>query len=240
MSNIRFCTQHDDHLGVVVQGSERAHGLEVAIDASLRVLGADTDTGVNRLLQQGVLPRDATAFTAFGKSPVDALAGWMRDLLGFNAVTIGGETVPVAHAVLNTAAVEGPDAVAFLARLHGSVEDRIWVDADDVEWFATLLDFGRAAGILRADVGWEAVIDRVATATGPVVISSSQGREFPDMPYDEETGDPLPVDDPGAVWHDSLERLRQSGWWLQLTPDNLRKPAYAPLRTFQDLLGAHR
>lgn len=238
MSSITF---HEENATLgTVQGSERQHALEVAIDTCLDVLGATSDAEVNRLIHQGVLPRDATAFTAFGETPVEALRGWMRDLMGSNSVSVGSELVPVAHAVLNTAAVEGPDAVAFLARLHGSVEDRIWVDSEDVQWFAMLLDIGCAEGHLRADAGWEDVIAPVANASGPIVITSSQGQAFPDETYDKEMGESMPVANPASRWRDSLDRLRQAGWWLQLTPENLREPAYASFATLHDLRGARQ
>lgn len=238
MSSITIHTRHAG--GVRVHGRERAYGRQEAIRSAMRVLGADTETGAVRLVRQGILPREALAFTAFGENASNAVSGWLGDMIGESEVRIGDEAVPTMHAVLNTAAVEGPDAVAFLARLHGSVEDRIWVDAADVKWFAALLEKGLGIGILRPGMGWENAIDHVVSADGPVVISSSQGREFPDVTYDEDLDEPLLPEDSDLAWSESLSRLQQQGWWLQLTPGNLRKPAYSPLRTLHELLGQSR
>lgn len=227
MSSMRFHTENADVS--TVQGAERTHGLSLAIETAMRVLGADSAAAVNSLIRRGVLPRDATEYTAFGKTPLEALRMWLVDPLGLAEVKIGGQSSPVTHAMLNSAAVEGPDPVAFLARLHGSVENRIWVDADHVAWFTSVLAEGRVSGILRAGMGWEDVIDRLGAADGPVVVSSSQGAGFPDDLDDDQAV-------PATAWRDSLSRLQQQGWWLQLTPGNLRQPAYAPLKTFQELL----
>lgn len=43
-------------------------------------------------------------------------------------------------------------------------------------------------------------------------------------------------DDPREAWLSALEEVKGQGWWQQLTPDNLRSPAYTPLTTFQGAL----
>ncbi|SFQ27372.1 hypothetical protein [Amycolatopsis rubida] len=237
MSAIRFHTEHAD--AVSVRGSERPHGHRLAVDTAMRVLGATNPAAVTDLIRRGVLPRDATDFARTVDTPVEALRRWMTGIAFDAEVQIGGQPVPVTHAVLNTAAVEGPDIVAFLARLHGSVDHRLWIAAEHVPWFTALLADGRAAGILHEGMGWENVIARLTTADGPVVVTSSQGPGFPDVADDDLDDDidtARPPEDPAGAWRDSLRRLQDQGWWLQLTPDNLRQPAYEPLATFQALL----
>lgn len=237
MSSIRFHTRDET---LTVRGQERHNALHVTTQVAAQVLGVDDPARLNSLIREGALPREALAFTLMGKTPAESVQSWLLDLSGFNMVVLEGDASPVSHAVLNTAAVEGPAAVAFLARLHGSVEDRIWIAADDVSWFSDVLAQGRADGTLRPDMGWEAVIEHLTATDSPVIISSSQGANFPDEEWDEATGDVVPAEDPAALWTESLGRLQQQGWWLHLTPDNLREPAYAPLQTLHALAGAGR
>lgn len=234
MSSIQFHTLSDEPLHVA--GAERPHAAGTAVETTMSVLGASAPGGMIALTQGGIIPEAAFAFTAFGKTPKESLSMWLSDTMGMSSVVINGEDTPVGHAALNTAAVAGPDPVAFLARLHGSAENRVWVAAEDAAWLAGVIREGRAFDVLREDMGWEAVIERLATTASPVVISTSAGLDFPDGEYDEETGERITPDDPEAAWLASLEEVKAQGWWQQIAPDNLREPVYAPLTTFQDLL----
>lgn len=235
MSNIQFHTLHDDPL--TVSGAELDHARTTSIETTKDVLGAYHSIGAfGPLRQSGVLPEEA--FTIIGGNPSVALKVWLSggEPLGPRTeVTINGERGPVPQVMLNTAAVAGPDPVAFLARLHGSVEHRLWVAADDAGWLADVLREGRASGVLREDAGWEAVIERLSITISPVVISTSAGSDFPDVEHDE-TDEVIEPADPQAAWLASLEEVQGQGWWQQLTPDNLRRPAYTPLTTFYDAL----
>lgn len=233
MSSIHFHTQHEQPLSI--HGSERPHAASVAVEAVISVLGADAPGGLWALLQRGVLPREALIVLG-DQEPRDALRMWLSDPLGMSEVTISGERGPVAAVVLNTAAVAGPDPVAFLARLHGSVENRLWVAAEDAAWLAGVIREGLLSEVLREGMGWEAVAGRLDTTDSPVVISTSTGTDFPRVEYDDETDEIITPEDPDAAWAASLTEVTAQGWWQQLTPDNLRRPAYAPLTTFQDAL----
>lgn len=236
MSNIQFHTFDEEPLRV--EGPERAHAALTAVRTVTAVLGGDDPVRIFALTKSGVLPEDALSFTTLlGKPPQESLELWLNDPMGMATVTIGGEDSPVGHVVLNTAAVAGPDSVAFLARLHGSVENRIWVDAEDAAWLAEVIREGRDSGVLREGMGWEAVIDRLSTTSSPVVISTSVGADFPGVEYDEETDEIVTPGDPREAWLSALEEVKGQGWWQQLTPENLRSPAYTPLTTFQDALG---
>lgn len=235
MSSILFHTLNEEPLSI--GGPERPHAALTAVQTTLSALGADVPGGILALTQSGIIPREALDLAAvLGKSPLESLEMWLNDPLGMATVTIEGEASPVGHAVLNTAAVAGPDPVAFLARLHGSVENRIWVAAEDAVWLAGVLQEGRESGVLREDMGWEAVIERLSATSSPVVISTSAGRTFPGVEYDDEAEEVITPDDPEAAWLASFEEVKAQGWWQHLTPANLREPAYIPLTTFQDAL----
>lgn len=235
MSNIQFHTLNEDPLSI--GGPERPHAALTAVQATLDVLGVDVPGGILALTQSGIIPREALDLaTLLGKSPRESLESWLSDPLGMATVTIEGEASPVGHAVLNTAVVAGPDPVAFLARLHGSVENRIWVAPEDAAWLAGVLREGRESGVLRKYIGWEAVIGRLSATSSPVVISTSVGRTFPGVEYDDETDEIIEPADPQGAWLSSFEEVKAQGWWQHLTPNNLREPAYTPLTTFQDAL----
>lgn len=223
MSSIQFHT--NDGMVAKVHGSQRAMASEIAVQATMRALDATNSGRVLALIREGIIPSEAIDFVAFGHTPLDALQSWLRDFMGMTEVEIDGTKTPVMHAVLNTAAVQGSDAVAFLARLHGSVENRIWVNTPNLPWFAALLG---EVSVLSADEGWGIAADKIATATSPVVISTSQGADFPGYIYDEETDEELGE----RTWDAALAQVQDGGWWLQITPDNLHEPAYTPLLAF--------
>lgn len=223
MSSIQFHT--NDGVVAKVHGSQRALASEITVRATMETLDATNSGRVFALIREGVLPAGVLDYTTLGYTPLDGLQTWLRDFLGMAEVEIEGTTSPVMHAVLNTAAVQGSDAVAFLARLHGSVENRIWVDTANLPWFADLLG---EVSVLSADEGWRTAADSLATATSPVVISSSQGADFPGYIYDEETDEELGE----RTWDAALAQVQDAGWWLQVSPDNLHEPAYTPLFAF--------
>lgn len=236
MSGIYVHTRGEEPL--TVQGTERHYAASTAVEATLEVLGANTPGGMLALTQGRLLPGDALAYASLGKNPRDGLRTWLADILGMSEVVINGEHAPVGHTTLNTAAVAGPDSVAFLARLYGSVEDRMWIAAEDTSWLGGVLQQGLDTAILRTNMGWEPVVDRLHATASPVVFSTSVGRPFPDFEYDTETDEYIEPDDPEALWDRSLEAVKEQGWWVQLTRENLRDPAYTPLVTFQDLLNS--
>lgn len=210
MSNITFQTP-DGVLGTVA-GTARARGLELAVETAADVLGCRDDHAATRLLWTGAIPRDSMAalmWSQLGTPPGEAVRSWLRDMTGVVTVEIDGETVPMTHAVLNTAAVEGPNSIAFLARLHGSVEDGLWVRDEHTAWLADVLSAGLREGYLTDADGWTALIKNLARSSGPVVITSSQGLDASEL-----------GEGPDAA-----------AWWLQITPEDLRQPAYAPLKT---------
>lgn len=210
MSSITFQTR-DGVLGTIL-GAERAHGLALTVDTAAAVLGCRDDVGAARLLRSGAVPQNSMAalmWMQLGEPPLEAVRSWLSDMTGFATVELEGETVPMTHAVLNTTAVEGPNAIAFLARLHGSIEDGLWVRDEHTAWLADVLSAGLHQGHLSDVDGWTALIKNLSRSSGSVVITSSQGLDASEL-----------GDGPGT-----------DAWWLQITPENLRQPAYAPLKT---------
>lgn len=59
----------------------------------------------------------------------------------------------------NTALVLGSDAVKMAARIHAQCEIHGYFEGKNRKWAADIVRKGRQAGIFRANMGWEEVID---------------------------------------------------------------------------------
>ena len=89
-----------------------------------------------------------------------------------------GDTISAWEFGLNTVLAGGGDFLRLAARIQAQCEIHAWIAAEDCVWFADMIQRERDAGTLRADVGWEAVIQLLVANTRqtrpdpfPVVMS---------------------------------------------------------------------
>lgn len=135
---------------------------------------------------------------------------------------------------LNTVLAMGNDPICLLAHLHGQCELHGWVDGPNRAWLAAIIEQGRATGILRDGLGWEAVSAFLrSSASEPVVTSYSVTDSFPNSYVagytDDKDGDgwyDLPHDE---QWDMALARLRTDEGelhGLEMRPDRWRAPDF--------------
>lgn len=97
-----------------------------------------------------------------------------RDLLAAD-----GTRHPSFETVLNTVLAVGNEPVRLLARIHGQCEIHGYIEWSNLAWFADVIEQGLALGVMRAQMGWESVIDLARTARSPIVMSYSVCDQFP-------------------------------------------------------------
>lgn len=97
---------------------------------------------------------------------------------GFNSINLGRSSN--LELQFNTAFVLRSDALTFAARVHGMCEVHGYVEAEDREWFAEMIERLHRDHFLRAHMGWPSVVKllRDGNAT-PVVMSYSVCDQFP-------------------------------------------------------------
>lgn len=139
---------------------------------------------------------------------------------------LDGQRLSSWELLLNTALVAGGDTIKLMARIDAQCEIHARVETEDREWFAVLIENGRADGLLREGSGWE---DVVALArgpfSGPIIMSYSVTGSFPSAsastwePSGDENGEldydefyDLPEDE---KWSRGLEWLAEHGPRLQ-------------------------
>lgn len=124
---------------------------------------------------------------------IDALKTNLR-VQGFE-LHINGHRLHTSNIELNTALVAGSDVVALAAKIHGWCEVHAWVDGQDRDWLAGLVEQGLETGIFRRGVwydngpdeertwasqGWEELVPFLrARNDEPVVMSYSVCDQFP-------------------------------------------------------------
>lgn len=113
---------------------------------------------------------------------------------------------------LNTALVFGSDPMRFVARVHGQCEIHGYVEGQDRDWLAEIVEEGLESGVLRPETqgygkGWQDLISLLQRRQNcPVVMSYSVTDGFP--PYDPKTERQMP-------WKPALAALRaRPGWRL--------------------------
>lgn len=160
-----------------------------------------------------------------------------------------GQVVDPWTLTLNTCLRLGSDPVRLAARLHAQCEIHAWVDAPHLGWLADIIDAGRAPGVMREGMGWEAAVAWLREHDGqcPVVFSSSVTDGFPGphvttwTPPTDEDGEPdeeawyeLPT---AEQWATSMAALRAEPGRLELTPDDWADYAFGNGLSWLDLQG---
>jgi hypothetical protein len=227
MSRIYFHSEHDD---AEVRGSERA--MAGGVCSRMLMVSLHLDSAM-----EGEVPKYLAMFPAN-----HYIHGLRRDAQLKRsietAVAVGQEFFTAA---LNTALVMGSDAVKLLARLHGQCEIHAYVRGENRAWLAGIIERGRVDKILRANMGWEAVVELLRSRDdGPVVTSYSVCEQFPNaeaagFQYDEENPDAwydLPGDE---QWSRAIEGLlKEPG--LEMTPERWADFYFGDGQTGFDLL----
>ena len=143
---------------------------------------------------------------------------------------LNGKSLDVWEMQLNTAFVLGNDAVKLGARLHGQCEIHTYVEGENRNWLADVVELGRRSGFYRADAGWEDVVKLLRQSTeSPAVTSYSVTEQFPNghianFEYPEVGGEKdwdawyaLPFE---KQWELGVTGLRAAKEGLELTPLN--------------------
>jgi hypothetical protein len=176
-------------------------------------------------------------------------------LLGEGTLNIHDLEVCIWTLALNTAIATGSDAVRLLARLHGQSEVHCWVDGPNRNWLADIIVAGRTEGVLREEMGWEALADFLRSRNDePVVCSYSVCASFPNYGLFPETH-PLKVRqsngedvdqivdeyydmDFQAQWNDCMGELRTRPGLLEMKPDGWESYYFDNGLTAESLIAA--
>lgn len=230
MSRIYF---HSEHGEAEVYGPERHMAGHICMTLLTAALGADTDGffGEEPHPLAKLLPDDCYLHKDHGQRFMSAFRTWFRTAGEDERFkTPNGEGVSPFVASLNTAWVMGSDPVKLMARLHGQCEMHAYVEGPNRAWLAEIIERGRAAGIMRAKMGWESVVELLRSRDdGPVVTSYSVTDSFPNryVAAIPEAVDPADVE--GDRWYDlpastrwayAVEGLRagKAGSGLEMKP----------------------
>lgn len=176
MSRIYFHSQYGE---AEVLGSERAYLGSLASDLALAVLDPRIDRRERLLplispdhyLHQAGRGDDRHWWSDFQT--------WFRVGWDGSGLLIGGQQHDPFGIALNTLIAMGNEVLRFCARVHGYCEIHGWVDDEDREWLADLIERGRKDNVLRAERGWESVAEFLRETSGPVVMSYSVCESFP-------------------------------------------------------------
>lgn len=232
MSRVYFHSPEDE---AIVRGSERAYmGICISdwFESTLaipRFFEANSPI-FNFIPKDSYLYRDLASL-----DPRD----WLRFRESFRAwlgssgdrsFVIGNYKVDLFGAQLNTAYLMGSDAVKLMARLHGQCEVHCYVESQNREWLAQIIERGLATAIYRKDQGWEDAIALLRNGhNSPVVTSYNVCEQFPnayiagfEAPIDEEgekNWDAWYDLKPEAQWELGMQGIKGKGG-LELKPDN--------------------
>ena len=218
MSRVTFQSRNGE---AELLGRERAYAGVMLTDFSLGLLGLD-GYGMMDMLRK-VVPERAHLSTYKPDYQQQGFRTYWSVV--DEPMVVNGEKLYPFNLALNTAVVAGSDQIILLARMHATCEIFGYVEGPDRAWLADIIDtnFDLDLGILRDDMGWEAVSELLrADEDGPVVMSYSVTDGFPD-PYrllevdDEKEGsdermwdkwDKLTDD---QRWDMGIQDLRQRG-----------------------------
>lgn len=162
---------------------------------------------------------------------------WVSSLLGRGEFQWDGETYPVMQLMLNSRAKDGTDMEAVMTRLNGSVDDGVWIAASDTDWLAAIIEKDLQVGWICQDDRWAMVARRLWETTDDVVINFSVTDAFQTVITEEYMeGGECRDRKIELTWDEALQQVKDRGWWLQLTPENLHAAMYSPCITFDDVL----
>lgn len=251
MSRIYFHAE-DPSETVDISGSERAHGQQLMLKIPQSVI-YDQTFGGDRHPVTRYFPAEWKKNFPYGYP--EAVAHYLErpSIFGSGSPIDFGGTVMWGTALLaNTAIRLGSDAVKLLVRLHMRCEVHSWVDGPNRAWLAEIIRKGRAAGVLREDMGWENLSTLLlSNTTDPLVTSYSVSDSFPNSVAADWTGpEGMHSEDVKEAWNDLSRKTRWAicmanlrrqeaedpeGMFLELKPGNWDGYFYGKNLTIMDL-----
>lgn len=229
MSRVYF---HSPSGTAEIRGAERAYGSALADDLAFAVFGFENAMAYHSEHNPTVRFLDAIRppLDPWARERLTNLKAMLRYGGGEACVQLpGGRQATVSSLFLNTALTVGSDALRLLAFIHAQCEIHGWFAGPNREWVADIITKGRADSLLRADMGWEGLVDFLrADQTEPVVMSYSVCEQFPNStaaqwtPGEDENYDAwydLPIEDRWALCMPNIARH-------EITPDRLSNPRY--------------
>lgn len=241
MSRVYFHSPSADN---ELSGIERHYAAVMTHDLAIACLRSTCD---RRLLER-MVPSDSPIISR-GKGMLEddwwtMFSSWLQSSFSDSYFYVGDKRYDGWMLTLNTALVAGSDAVKWLTYLHASCEIHGYVEGPHRAWLAGIIEQGRKDRVLRADVGWEGVINLLRLHDDePVVMSYSVTAQFPNHDIagwkDACDGDDWYKLPEAEQWDRALTALRwQRG--LDLHPDMWGTRGFGGGESFFDLAALAR
>ncbi len=208
MSRIYFHSQSGE---AQLRGSERGHMSILCSDALISAIGPILDYDGHPSWVRNIIPPGCYLHSS---------SNLRRDLptylcVGEANIVLGDSIHSGWQIGLNTALVVGGDALKLCARLHGQCEIHCYVLGGNREWLARIIRAGRKTGVLRANEGWEGVVEFLeSNSVEPVVCSYSVSMPFPN-PY---IVNPEATEEEAEVWYELSDAEKWSSAFETLVP----------------------
>lgn len=229
MSRVYF---HSPSAETELRGSERAYAGYLVDRLALACLDTNGFEMRDRLLT--LVPSNSYLHTVKTEHFAVSFDHWWGGLHS-EPILVGDAPHDTFTMSLNTAVVMGSDSIELLARIHGTCEIHGYVEGENREWLAEIIDEGRATSVLRSDAGWENVAALLRSRDDePVVMSYSVCDQFPNARVAIGAGTwAAPEDDPdGDAWYE----LTSDEQW-RLAMNGLRRAGQGNIDLHPDMWG---
>jgi hypothetical protein len=142
--------------------------------------------------------------------------------VGHDHILFDGKPIEVLGLMLNTACYMGGTPIKLAARLHGQCELHTYVNGENREWLAKIIEGAVKKNIFNSEIGWENVVEMLKSGkTSPVVTSYSGCDRFPNMAVAEYSGRQKDWEKLSneVQWELGMKGLRQLGGGRELNPE---------------------
>lgn len=157
------------------------------------------------------------------------LQAWVRSTCADNYLVVGDYKISLPATRLNTAYLMGSDILKLMVRLQSQGELHCYIEPQNREWLARIIEAGLSTAIYRHNQGWQSVVALLRNGhNSPVVTSYSVCLPFPnprvanfDLGDNEEENEELWYSlTHEDQWNLGMQGLRSNpGCRLELTPD---------------------
>jgi hypothetical protein len=211
MSRIYF---HTPGRKAVVLDRERANMRDLVFRIALAIIGPGDYKARKQI--EPFLVGVPDYFKLFDdKRWAQEFSAWFRNSRGEGEFVINGEHIGAADLALNTVIAMQSPVMSLVAKIYGTCEDWAFIDADDAEWFAEIIEMGLSGKVLGPNTGWESVAElarEVASGLpGPIVLSESSVNSFPNCPNPDKA----------EHWRQTEARIRARQHNRQISPATL-------------------